>query len=179
MSFIRMGYPLNYFEGESKSYVFPSSYKGKDYVEDYEDKYDDNATFAELLVTFVYRETKDKEYAWKIAGILEKKIRGIKRRKKPLSEKEFSKWFSENVLKKQKNLSKPGIQCAIASEDALAKYWPSDEDNKARDYLSKDSSKKRLLKLANRLASNDMLTKKDVENFSKKIKAKAAKRFRK
>ncbi len=92
MSYIRSGQPLIFFEGFSKAYVFLSSASGKkDYVEDYGNEYKDNATFAELLVKFVLRETNDKKYAWKIAGILEKKLPGTKRRKKPLS---FNEWWA-------------------------------------------------------------------------------------
>ena len=35
MSYIRAGWPLMYVYGSSKDYVFPTSYKGKIYIEDY------------------------------------------------------------------------------------------------------------------------------------------------
>ncbi len=101
MSYIRMNNLLRYFEGFSEAYVFPScGESGKeDYIEDYDDKYEDNATFADLLVRFVYLETKDKDYAWKIAGILENKLPGIKRRPKPLTDKQFT----DLMFKRKKN----------------------------------------------------------------------------
>ena len=105
MSYIRSGGPLIYFEGESKLYVFPSaSKKGKKmmgYIEDYDTEYNDNASFAELIVNIIFRETNDKEYAWKIAGVLADKLK-IKLREHPLTDKGWEKEWKK-LLKKDKD----------------------------------------------------------------------------
>ena len=85
MSYIRAGHPLKYFEGTSNLYVFADV---ENYVEDYDTKYEDNASLAELLVRFVELATGDYDYAWKIAGVLAEKL-NVQRRKKPLSFKEW------------------------------------------------------------------------------------------
>lgn len=85
MSFQRLGHPLEYFKGKSESYVY-LRYDNKIY--DYGDTYDDNASFAELLVHMVEWQTRDQEYAWKIAGVLAKKL-NIKRRPHKLTDKEY------------------------------------------------------------------------------------------
>ena len=93
MSFMRWGYPLTYFKkGESSSYVYSSSIKdGK--IEDYDDAYENNESFVELIGTFIRRETGDEEYAWKIVRILAKKL-GIEDnlREKPL---DTNGWLEE------------------------------------------------------------------------------------
>jgi hypothetical protein len=94
---MRWGYPLEYFKtGESKSYVFCHV---DNYVEDYNDKYDDNKSLIELLGTIIYAETKDQKYAWKVVKILAKKL-GVEKdlRERPLGSDE---WF-DMVLKEKK-----------------------------------------------------------------------------
>ena len=85
MSYIRAGHELRYFEGESNSYVFLAGAENVEdyYVEDYDDNYEDDTTFAELLLRFIGRATewRDEKYLYKIAGVLEKKL-GVKRRPK-------------------------------------------------------------------------------------------------
>jgi len=99
MSYMRWGYPLKYFKsGETKSYVYQSSIKdGK--IEDYDDKYEDNRSFCELISVFVEYETNDPEYTFKIVKILAKKL-GIdgQLRKEPLSGDEYV----DKVLEKNK-----------------------------------------------------------------------------
>lgn len=102
MSYIRAGGPLTYFKGVSKLYVFPSIMPNypKDkstYVEDYDSKYNDNASLAELLVSLIERATGDKKYAWKMAGILAQKL-NVKRRKKPLSDREWDKEMRKIIV---------------------------------------------------------------------------------
>lgn len=109
MSYMRAGWPLTYFEGESKLYVFSSVKDGypKDkttFVEDYDSEYKDNASLAELLIEFIERATGDKEYAWKMAGVLAKKLK-IKRRKRQLSSKEAIDMM-ERLVKADKLVSK-------------------------------------------------------------------------
>ena len=109
MSYIRAGWPLTYFEGESKEYVFssvmPNYPKDKRvYVEDYDSKYGDNASLAELIVEFIERATGDKKYAWKMAGILAKKLK-VKRRKNLLSDKELDSEM-DRLVKADKYVSK-------------------------------------------------------------------------
>ena len=89
MSYMRYGYPLRFFRGESKSYVFSSSEK-KGMIEDWGDKYKDDASFCELLGVFIKRATKDKAYADKLVSILAIKL-GIteKLRDKPMTDEEF------------------------------------------------------------------------------------------
>lgn len=70
MSYMRTSYPLKYFKGESKSYVFFDGYS----IMDYGDKYDDDKSFIELIGRIVLRETNDKEYAEKIIKTLAKKM---------------------------------------------------------------------------------------------------------
>ena len=109
MSYIRSGGPLFYFEGESKLYVFPSaSKKGKKmigYIEDYDTEYNDNASFAELIVNIVFRQTNDEKYAWKIAGVLAKKL-NIKRRKHPLTDREWEKEWKKLLSKDKDGINK-------------------------------------------------------------------------
>ena len=108
MSFIRPGHPLDYFKGESHSYVFPTSYKKNQrtikYIEDYGDEYRDNATFAELLTRFVLFETKDKKYAWKIAKVLAKKL-NVKLRPHKLTTKEYLR-EKNKLMKTDKKLKR-------------------------------------------------------------------------
>lgn len=85
MSYMRIGYPLEYFKGESQSYVFESF---GNFVEDYDDKYEDTASFAELLISFLNDITDDKEYVWKIANVLGKKL-GIEVREHKLTNEEW------------------------------------------------------------------------------------------
>lgn len=89
MSYQRAGYPLVYFKGISKSYVFPEIYprvkKPRNYdehPEDYETKvcdysasYRDTASFADLLLRIILRETNDIEWTFKIAKVLAKKLK--------------------------------------------------------------------------------------------------------
>lgn len=120
---MRCGYPLKYFKGNSKSYVFVGSFptkecmikykKGKklkdpsdyeEYVEDYGDNYRDNASFCELIGTIVGRETNDKEYAEKIMKILAKKLRvEHKLRKKPLTTDQWFDLTHKNLMKFKKS----------------------------------------------------------------------------
>jgi len=73
MSFMRNGWVSRYFKhSETKSYVFPSAPDNK--IEDYDDKYEDDKSFIELLARFVELQTKDKDYVWKIVKILAKKL---------------------------------------------------------------------------------------------------------
>lgn len=72
MSYMRIGYPLQWFkEGTTKSYVY-SSYDG--YVEDYDDRYEDDKSFCELIYSIVLNETDDEKYAEKILRTLAKKL---------------------------------------------------------------------------------------------------------
>lgn len=109
MSYMRMGYHLKYFKtGKTSSYVFPTEYKNKNYVEDYGDKYKDNKSFIELIGTFVRNETENEEYAWKIVKILAKKLKVDKDlRKKPLTiNQEIKLYYKEfNGGKKWKKKS--------------------------------------------------------------------------
>jgi len=121
MSYQRMGYPLTYFEGESKSYVFVSSYPKKGtlkkykagkkfkngdyegYVEDYKDIYKDNCSFIELIGTIIRRETEDKEYAEKIIKVLAKKLKvEHKLRKKPLTANQWLDLTHKRLVKWRK-----------------------------------------------------------------------------
>ena len=90
MSYMRMGCPLKYFKGESKSYVY---YDVGNFVEDYNDRYTENASFCELIGTLVSRAThNDEKYARKIMKILAKKLRvSRKLRKKPLTTEQLLK----------------------------------------------------------------------------------------
>ncbi len=108
MSYLRSGHPLIYFEGFSKAYVFHSCGESgaEDFVEDYDNKYEDNATFAELLVNFILKETNDKKYAWKIAGILEKKLPDVKRRKKPLGSGQYDALLDKEMKRFRKEEGK-------------------------------------------------------------------------
>jgi len=101
MSYIRIGHPLQYFEGNSTEYVYPED-GGR--TQDYGSDYDDNATLAELLVNFIHRATDDKAYAWKMAGILAEKL-NVKRRKHLLSTEEYfklSKIETDKAMKEYK-----------------------------------------------------------------------------
>ncbi len=71
MSYIRPGHNLKDFKGESNLYVF---YSSGDYVEDYDNDYSDNASFAQLIINIFRREIKDKDYIEKIKGILADKL---------------------------------------------------------------------------------------------------------
>jgi len=72
MSYQRWGYPLEWFKtGESKSYVFCHV---DGFVEDYNDTYDDDKSFCELIYRIVLCETEDKKYAEKILRVLAKKL---------------------------------------------------------------------------------------------------------
>lgn len=79
MSYIRAGHPLRYFKGESELYVFPDN---DGFIEDYESEYNDNASFAELLLnisrrTFKVDNIMDEEqerYINKLADVLAKKL---------------------------------------------------------------------------------------------------------
>lgn len=110
MSYMRSGYPLKYFKGKSKSYVFPSSYKkGKkwiDYICDYNDKYEDNCSFIELLANIIQDEVKDEEYTFKIVKMLAKKLKvenRLRRRNKPISEEEYFRLAVDDIRKFQKS----------------------------------------------------------------------------
>ena len=59
---MRIGYPLQYFNGKSQSYVYGSV---GDYVEDYGDDYEDNCSFIELIGSIVVQETEDLKYSKK------------------------------------------------------------------------------------------------------------------
>jgi len=75
MSYIRAGHELYDFEGESESYVFESgSTDSPTFVEDYGDKYEDNATLAQLLINIMRRVTDDEKYIQKMIGVLAKKL---------------------------------------------------------------------------------------------------------
>ena len=82
MSYIRSGHELRDFEGVSTSYVFPSGdiQEGdKVFVEDYDDTYEDNPTFAQLIINMIRRLFKeegfeDEEYVEKIKKVLSKKL---------------------------------------------------------------------------------------------------------
>lgn len=118
MSYMRMGWALEYFKGKTKSYVFVGGYPTKegmkkrkagkkltekdyiDVVQDYGDRYKDNASFCELIRTFVSRQTGDEKYADKIMKVLAKKLRvEHKLRKKPLTFKQHSKEMGK-IMKK-------------------------------------------------------------------------------
>ena len=100
MSFMRYGYPLRHFKGETKSYVFPTIFKGKEYIEDYDDTYKDNASFIELIGRYVEEVTKDEKYARKIIEILAKKLRvEYKLRKKPLTFEQQTKLMEKRMKK--------------------------------------------------------------------------------
>jgi hypothetical protein len=90
MSYIRWGSPLTRFTGESKSYVFGTcnnpelgkkSYEELHkngnckfcYTEDYDDSYENNPSFIELISRIVARQT-DEKYAAKICRILAIKL---------------------------------------------------------------------------------------------------------
>lgn len=104
MSFQRYNYPLIYFDGKSKSYVFPTSFKGKDYIEDYGDIYKDNVSFIELIGKYVRMATDNQEYSEKIIKILAKKLRvEHKLRKKPLTDKEFFKLVDKQMVEFRKD----------------------------------------------------------------------------
>lgn len=97
-----MGHPLEFFKGESKSYVFCSVGKKKPYMEDYGDKFRDNANFADLLLYIIERETEDEKWTWKIAKILAKKLRiEDKLRPHKLSYEEYEKEH-EKIIKRRK-----------------------------------------------------------------------------
>ena len=76
---MRCGWAFKYFkEGFTKEYVFlsaPGKEGEKDFIEDYNSKYEDNKSFCELIGEFVERITKDEEYAFKIVKILAKKLK--------------------------------------------------------------------------------------------------------
>jgi len=75
MSYIRAGHDLYDFEGISHSYVFESGpVEGPNFVEDYGDKYEDNATLAQLLINFMRRVTDDEKYITKMIGVLAEKL---------------------------------------------------------------------------------------------------------
>jgi len=82
MSYIRAGHELRDFEGESTSYVFPSGdsrERDKIFVEDYDDTYEDNPSFAQLIINIIRRFFKeegfeDEEYIEKIKKVLSKKL---------------------------------------------------------------------------------------------------------
>ena len=115
MSYMRMNYPLRYFKGNSKSYVFHCSHhkrKKYDFVEDYNDQYKDNASFCELIGNIVMRETSDEKYSEKIIKILAKKLRvEYKLRKIPLTYDQWWKLANKNLEKfKQECKSKPKLK---------------------------------------------------------------------
>ena len=88
MSYMKFGYPLMWFNtGETKSYVYQST---DNCTVDYDDKYEDDKSFCELVYTFVLHETEDKKYAEKILRTLAKKL-GVDKelRKEPLSLNDF------------------------------------------------------------------------------------------
>ena len=113
MSYLRSGHPLKHFEGNSESYVFTScgftnEQTGEDhppYIEDYDDKYKDNATFAQLIINIAQRELDDEKFVWKLAGVLAKKL-NIKRRKKPLTIEQYFKLMDENMKEFKKQMKK-------------------------------------------------------------------------
>lgn len=75
MSFIRCGHDLRDFEGESELYVF--HYEdgfGNTWIEDYDATYEDNASFAQLLLNISRRVIDDKDYIEKLKTILSKKL---------------------------------------------------------------------------------------------------------
>ncbi len=80
MSYIRVGYPLKYVEGESEDYVFPDS-QGD--IEDY-GKISDKG-FIELL--FKYWETDDKLFKEHLLKKLTERL-NVKLREKPLTDDE-------------------------------------------------------------------------------------------
>ncbi|MEK6963924.1 MAG: hypothetical protein AABX70_05840 [Nanoarchaeota archaeon] len=122
MSYVRFNEPLRYFKGSSASYVFTSggklTKKGWErdettYTEDYDDHYNDDKTFADLLCRYVAIVTQDEKYTWKIAGTLAKKLK-IPLRKHKLTFKEWSKesdkntkaWYKTKIGKQFKKMLK-------------------------------------------------------------------------
>ena len=77
MSYIRAGHDLYDFEGESNLYVFSD----KDYIEDYDSDYNDNASFAQLIINIMRREIDDEAYIQKMIKVLSEKL-NVKVRKK-------------------------------------------------------------------------------------------------
>lgn len=99
---MRPGHELVYFEGKGNSYVFLASAENeKDYIEDYGDKYEHNASLAELLIRFIGRATEwvDEDYLFKMAGVLEKKL-NVKRKPR----KYFGKILIDGVKMKKKKI---------------------------------------------------------------------------
>jgi len=82
MSYIRAGHELRDFEGVSTSYVFPSGNsreRDKVFVENYDDTYEDNPTFAQLIINMMRRLFKeegfeDEEYIEKVKKVLSEKL---------------------------------------------------------------------------------------------------------
>lgn len=120
MSFMRCGYPLRYFrKGETEFYVFPSEFKGKEYIEDYDSDYKDDKSFAELIGNFVKSATGNEEYAFKIVKLLAKKL-GIENelRKNPLT---VDEWFENAFKRKESTIPKFGFKKGGAKNEKKAK----------------------------------------------------------
>ena len=86
MSYIRMGHPLRFVDGNSEDYVFLSEDgKGNNYIEDYRGISDSG--FIELLYTYWEDKSGLKEHLLK--RLAERLNVGL--RKNPLSENEYVK----------------------------------------------------------------------------------------
>lgn len=100
MSYIRMGHPLTYVEGNSEDYVFPSATPdGKggykvEYIEDYGSISDSG--FIELL--YKNWKTDDEMFKQHFIKRLAERL-DVKLRKKPLIDGEYDRLDEENLKK--------------------------------------------------------------------------------
>jgi len=98
MSYIRMGSPYKYLEGfSSNDYVFPTKYKGKEFIEDYGSI--SNETIVELLLRF--GDQRDDLILTQMGIRLAENL-NIKLRKKPLTDKQLSKKYFKEIKKTKK-----------------------------------------------------------------------------
>lgn len=110
MSYLRMGHPLTWFDGDSNAYVF----LGEGGIEDYDNNYEDLPTLIELIGVIISRETEDDGFAEKVVRMLAYKLGVVDQlRKQPLTDQEYLTMVLERA---KRYTEKRGIKTEPSSE---------------------------------------------------------------